>query len=301
MRNSILIITEEDIRNFDVLLERTGEEVRFFTSFDGTELACTIVRPKTNSKATVLFIHGIGARAHLYLPMADHLAENGYTIYMLDIRGHGFSHGVPGHMPSKDAMQKDILHFYNFVTTEESGNTPVIAAGHSLGTYIWIHTLSKYDAIKIDGLVLMSGGSVNRLKSSYTKLFSVKYSRYISKWKTFLSLFNSNMKPVHISLPELPQLAQAGFVEDYGFSFFTMFLNSNKRFTNFYKNTAIPILMISGDRDELFPVNKIEETFSMITNPQKELTFLEGDTHTSIIWHAGPYIEGWMSKISGNE
>ena len=71
--------------------------------------------------------------------------------------------------------------------------------------------------------------------------------------------------------------------------------------TNFYKNTAIPILMISGDRDELFPVNKIEETFSMITNPQKELTFLEGDTHTSVIWHAGPYIEGWMSKISGNE
>ena len=80
-----------------------------------------------------------------------------------------------------------------------------------------------------------------------------------------------------------------------------MFLNSNKRFANFYKNTAIPILMISGDRDELFPVNKIEETFSMITNPQKELTFLEGDTHTSIIWHAGPYIEGWMRKISGNE
>ena len=258
MRNSVLIITEEDIRNFDALLEKTEEEVRFFTSFDKTELACTIVRPKSESKGTVLFIHGIGARAHLYLPMADHLAENGYTIYMLDIRGHGFSNGVPGHMPSKDAMQKDILHFYNFVTTEESGNTPVIAAGHSLGTYIWIHTLSKYDAIKIDGLVLMSGGSVNRLRGSYTKLFSGKYSRYISKWKALLSLFNSNVKPVHISFPELPQLAQAGFVEDYGFSFFTMFLNSNKRFTNFYKNTAIPILMISGDMDELFPVDNIK-------------------------------------------
>jgi len=297
MRNSILIITEEDIRNFDALLEQTGEEVRFFTSFDGTELACTIVRPKIKSKATVLFIHGIGARAHLYLPMADHFAENGYTIYMFDIRGHGFSHGIPGHMPSKDAMDKDILHFYNFVTTEESSNKPAIAMGHSLGTYVWIHTLSKHDEIKIDGLVLMSGGSVSRLENSYSKLFSRKYSRYISTWKAFLAFFNHNVKPVHISFPELPQLTQAGFIEDYGFSFFTMFLNSNKRFTNFYRNTAIPILMISGDRDELFPVDKIEETFSIITNPQKELTFLEGDTHTSIIWHAGPYIEEWMSKI----
>ena len=301
MRNSVLIITEEDIRNFDALLEQTGEEVHFFASFDRTELACTIVRPNSESKGSVLFIHGIGARAHLYLPMADYLAENGYTIYMFDIRGHGFSHGVSGHMPSKDAMQKDILHFYNFVTTEESGNTPVIAAGHSLGTYIWIHTLSKYDEIKIDGLVLMSGGSVNKLNGSYTKLFTGQYSRYVSKWKAFISLFNSNIKPVHIGFPDLPQLEKAGFVEDYGFSFFTMFLNSNERFQEFYQSTEIPILMISGDLDELFSVNKIEETFSMITNSQKELTFLEGDTHTSIIWHAGPYIEGWMSKISGNE
>ena len=301
MRNSILIITEEDIHNFDVLLERTGEEVLFFTSFDGTELACTIVRPKTNSKATVLFIHGIGARAHLYLPMADYLAENGYTIYMFDIRGHGFSHGVPGHMPSKDAMDKDILHFYNFVTTKENSNKPVIAMGHSLGTYVWIHTLSKHDAIKINGLVFMSGGSVNKLAGGETPYGSKKYLSYVNKWKAFLSLFNHNVKPIHIAFPELPQLSQAGFVEDYGFSFFTMFLNSNERFRNFYQTTKTPVLMISGDRDELFPVDKIEETFNMITNPKKELTLLEGDTHTSIIWHSGPYMESWMNKISGNE
>ena len=76
----------------------------------------------------------------------------------------------------------------------------------------------------------MSGGSVNKLDGSYTKLFTGQYSRYVSKWKAFISLFNSNVKPVHIGFPELPQLEKAGFVEDYGFSFFTMFLNSNERF-----------------------------------------------------------------------
>ena len=297
MRNSILIITEEDIRNFDALLEQTGEEVRFFTSFDRTELACTIVRPKIKSKGTVLFIHGIGARAHLYLPMADHFAENGYTIYMFDIRGHGFSRGVPGHMPSKDAMDKDILHFYNFVTTKENSNKPVIAIGHSLGTYVWIHTLSKHDEIKIDGLVLMSGGSVNKLPKGKTTSGSKKYLRYVNKWKAFLSLFNHNVKPIHIGFPELPHFAQAGFVEDYGFSFFTMFRNSEKKFKEFYQTNTTPVLMISGDEDELFPKELIEATFDIINNPNKELILLEGKTHTSIIWHAGPYIEEWMSNI----
>ena len=146
--------------------------------------------------------------------------------------------------------------------------------------------------------MLISGGSVNKLDGSYTKLFTGKYSRYVSKWKAFISLFNSNVKPVHIGFPELPQLEKAGFVEDYGFSFFTMFLNSNERFQQFYQSTEIPILMISGDRDELFPVGKIEETFKKIKNPKKELSFLDGGTHTSIIWHAGPSICGWMNTIS---
>ena len=79
MRNSVLIITEEDIRNFDALLEQTGEEVHFFTSFDRTELACTIVRPKSESKGSVLWTDkGSGA-------------DNDATIYY-NTKTHGFIH-----------------------------------------------------------------------------------------------------------------------------------------------------------------------------------------------------------------
>ena len=76
--------------------------------------------------------------------------------------------------------------------------------------------------------------------------------------------------------------------------FFSMFLESENKFKVFYKNTKIPIMMISGNRDELFEAEKIEESFNLIENKNKKLVSLEGKTHTSIIWSAGSYINNWL-------
>ena len=74
---------------------------------------------KELQKGVVLFIHGIGARSNLYLPLADEIAKHGYKIYLLDIRGHGYSKGLSGHMPFKDTMAKDIKYFYEYVLSME--------------------------------------------------------------------------------------------------------------------------------------------------------------------------------------
>ena len=77
-----------------------------------------------------------------------------------------------------------------------------------------------------------------------------------------------------------------------------MFNDSENRFTQFYKNTNIPIMMISGNQDELFDAEKIEETYNLIENKNKALINLEGKTHTSIIWSAGSYINIWLEGYS---
>ena len=256
-RISILEISDEDIKYFNAIIERSGEEIRFFTSYDNTSLACTIIHPEKPSQGVILFIHGIGARANLYLPLADELAANGYTIYLLDIRGHGYSQGVKGHMPTGDAMAKDIKHFYEYVFSVEGNNQNYIAMGHSLGTYVWINTLAVYQDINIDALILISGGSINTSNNINVIKENRRYFSYINKWKAFFSIFNHNIKPIHIVFPDVPQFKQSGFVQDYGFSFFSMFRNSERRFKDFYKNTDIPIMMIFGSQDELFDTNKL--------------------------------------------
>ena len=295
-RASILDISDEDLQYINEIIKRSGEEVRFFPSYDNVPLASTVIRPETQTKGVILFIHGLGARSNVYLPLADELAANGYIIYLLDIRGHGYSHGVKGHMPSSDAMGKDIYHFYEYVFSVEGSSQKYIAMGHSLGTYIWINILSSYSDIEIDALVLISGGTVNNLNTLRTIKENSRYFSHINKCKAFFSIFNHNIKPIHIVFPDIPQFEQSGFVQDYGFSFFSMFFNSENRFKNFYKNTNIPILMISGNRDELFEAEKIEESYNLIENKNKKLISLEGKTHTSIIWSAGSHINSWLNN-----
>ena len=292
-RASILDISDEDLQFINEIIERPGEEVRFFSSYDNVPLASTVIRPEMPTKGIILFIHGLGARSNVYLPLADELAANGYIIYLLDIRGHGYSHGVKGHMPSSDAMGKDIHHFYEYVFSVE-GSQKYIAIGHSLGTYIWINTLSSYSDIEIDALVLISGGTVNNLNTLKTIKENSRYFSHINKLKAFLSIFNHNVKPIHIVFPDIPQLEKSGFVQDYGFSFFSMFRDSEDRFKTFYQNINIPIMMISGSQDELFAPDKIEESYNLIENKKKKLITLEGKTHTSIIWSAGSHINSWL-------
>ena len=293
-RVSILDISDEDLKYINELIARPGEEVRFFPSYDNVPLASTVIRPDMPTKGVILFIHGLGARSNVYLPLADELAEDGYIIYLLDIRGHGYSRGVKGHMPSSDAMGKDIHHFYEYVFSVEGSSQKYIAIGHSLGTYIWINTLSSYSDIEIDALVLISGGTVNNLNTLKTIKENSRYFSHINKLKAFLSIFNHNVKPIHIVFPDIPQLEQSGFVQDYGFSFFSMFRDSEDRFKTFYQNTNIPIMMISGSQDELFSPEKIEESYNLIENKNKKLISLEGKTHTSIIWSAGSHINSWL-------
>jgi len=293
-RVSILDISDIDLKYINELSARPGEEVRFFPSYDNVPLACTVIHPTTLPKGAILFIHGLGARSNMYLTLADEFAGNGYIIYLLDIRGHGYSHGVRGHMPSSDAMEQDIHHFYDYVLSAEGSNQKYIAMGHSLGTYIWINTLESYTDMDIDALVLISGGTVNNLNTLQTIKENSRYFSHINKCKAFFSIFNHNIKPIHIVFPDIPQLEQSGFVQDYGFSFFSMFLDSENRFKNFYESTNIPILMISGNRDELFEAEKIEESYNLIGNKNKKLINLEGKTHTSIIWSAGSHINSWL-------
>tara|TARA_Y100000590_G_scaffold462516_1_gene626826 strand:- start:1242 stop:2201 length:960 start_codon:yes stop_codon:yes gene_type:complete len=293
-QNSIIEISDKDIKYFDAIIARSGEEVRFFPSYDKVQLACTIIHTKELQKGVVLFIHGIGARSNLYLPLADEIAKHGYKIYLLDIRGHGYSKGLSGHMPFKDTMAKDIKYFYEYVLSMEGENQNYIAMGHSLGTYIWMNTLDNYADIHIDAFVFISGGSIHTLNSIKSASNGKQHFSYVNKWKLFLSIFNQNIKPIHLIFPDVPQIEYSGLVQDYSFSFFSMFEDYENRFTSFYEDLDIPILMISGDKDELFEVQKLEDAYSMIHTKNKKLVILENETHTSIIWASGVPINNWL-------
>ena len=121
--------------------------------------------------------------------------------------------------------------------------------------------------------------------------------KYFSIWKTVLSVFSDNYKPFYIPLPEISLTKESGFVQNYDFSFFSMFRGLKNKMYSFYRGTDIPILMIFGAKDELFSVESFVKTYNEINNTKKKIINMEEETHTSIIWNAGPNIEVWLKNI----
>ena len=252
---------------FDMLINRPGEEVRFFPSYDKTNLAVTILHPENELKGIVVFIHGIAARSKLYLPLADELNQSGFAVYLLDLRGHGWSQGKPGLVPNKDSISKDVSHFIKFVTSQNNKNMPIFGMGHSMGTFIWVNTLAQYQGINLDGLVLLSGGIYPKRADDLPKENKNRDFIYYHPLSFLGSIFSKKIKPIEIVLPDIPMREYSGFVLRYHPSFFSMFLGAEKRFDEFYSNTSLPIFFISGSEDEIIKVDDIQLHQSELTTP----------------------------------
>ena len=78
---------------------------------DGVNLFLRKWESKTEKprKAAMLILHGITAYSGPYSMIAEPLSERGFTVYGLDLRGHGLSDGNRGDSPSKERFVNDPL------------------------------------------------------------------------------------------------------------------------------------------------------------------------------------------------
>jgi pimeloyl-ACP methyl ester carboxylesterase len=101
---------------------------------DGSALAFRHYVGERVAKTIVILLHGsagYGAQLHM---LANAITESGQgQVYTLDMRGHGFSGGKPGHAVSHpEQMGDDIADFLGFVGAKNPG-APIVLGGHSAG------------------------------------------------------------------------------------------------------------------------------------------------------------------------
>jgi len=298
---SPLIISDYDRYMFRSILKRETPEVRFFDAYDSTPIACTIVKPQTDPLGIVLVIHGIGVRAKAYLSLADSLAQEGYITYLMDIRGHGHSGGESGDAPADSSLLKDARDFYQFTIGRESRDLPVVAVGHSLGTYIWTATLSVFNEVRVDGLILIAGGIQQDKKVKDRSPTPDTDFIYLHKLELLASFILPGMKPVEVVLPDEPMSEGQGLVSRYSLNFFKSLDIGDDYLSMFYKKYGGPILLISGELDEVMPADRVRDTFKMSESHDKTLVMKDDATHTSIIWDGTPDIVTWLDDRFGLE
>ncbi len=111
--------------------------------------------PQIEKKGNILFFHGAGGNVTTYLPMTVPLAERGFGVIMIDVRGYGKSEGKPTHIGiAEDAPE--ILSEIKKMKAFKNEN--FILYGASMGTQIATHLCSQHpEAFKLlvlDGAML---------------------------------------------------------------------------------------------------------------------------------------------------
>lgn len=120
-------------------------------SFDGTQLAATIIYPEIgkSKKATLIALHGIRSRKESMLPLVNDALKNGYNVVLMDHRAHGNSDGTYCTYGFKE--KKDVTALHNYLKNEMGIKHPIGLWGRSLGAAVGLQAMA-YDSTLAFGI-----------------------------------------------------------------------------------------------------------------------------------------------------
>src|SRR5438552_4032100 len=89
----------------------------------------------TQPKAAIGLVHGLAEHSGRYEHVGRALAEAGYTVRAVDIRGHGRSEGWPGRVNGASDWHEDTRAVLDAAGQSAPGR-PLFLIAHSLGSLI---------------------------------------------------------------------------------------------------------------------------------------------------------------------
>ena len=91
--------------------------------------------PEGESKAALLFVHGLAEHSGRYGNVINHFVPLGYAVYGIDHLGHGKSEGERGHVKRFDDYTNTLKVYFDMVREWQPGK-PIFLVGHSMGGLI---------------------------------------------------------------------------------------------------------------------------------------------------------------------
>ncbi len=110
------------------------------TTPDGTKLFTQRWQRDLPVTGVLMLIHGLGEHGGRYVEFADFFTKKGIVVTTFDLRGHGKSEGIRGHIPSYDTILDDIELFFH-QEQKLFPDMPHYLYGHSLGGNFLINLL----------------------------------------------------------------------------------------------------------------------------------------------------------------
>lgn len=232
----------------------------------------------------VLIFHGITAYSGPYDMAGKPISAGGYTTFGIDYRGHGLSGGNRGDSPSKERWIADLVDAVRYI--KKLGFSKVVVLGHSLGV---ASAICAANAIpnEISGLVLLSGAYEGRKGLSKPPTLFQKTQILAS------SIFRPSHQAVEYYREGMTVTKDPLFNFRYTLRFLTMLDVKTLRLP---ATLNIPVLVGTGDKDELFEVAKVKEFYDLVPGSKKEFLVMENTTHAKIPLESWQQMVIWLDK-----
>lgn len=188
----------------------------------------------------IVFAHGIGAGHIQYMTEIDYFVKHGFLVFAYDTRGCLNSEGKGISFFQKALI--DLNNAIGFVKKYESlQKYKLFLFGHSMGAYC-VNNIS-YFRKDIDGIVSLSG-----------------FNSSVGLYKDFISAVSPKFGKILGFFLKLEEIFRLGKMTK---------INS----IDSLKNTSIPTLLISGDKDNVVNVQKTFMTFKSELSSNSQIEF----------------------------
>ena len=222
-----------------------------------------------NGNKTLLLLHGYLETMCIWTDFID-LVSKKYRVITIDLPGHGLTGTAPkssDSSPSVNSMEfcagviKDIMDI--------CGITSAYIGGHSLGGYIALACCRLYPD-RFDKLILFNSNpypdSPDKENDRKREIEVIERGKlYVLASIAIPKMYNqTNLRKFDEKIRETIELCEMHDPEGICASIRGMQIRPDSQ--EFMKNIKIPVLVISGDCDEFFSLEKLKEMQSAFTN-----------------------------------
>lgn len=235
----------------------------------------------------VLIFHGVTAHSGAYDMAGVPFSKGGYTTFGLDYRGHGLSSGNRADYPNKERWRDDLTEAIRYI--KKLGFPKVVVMGHSLGVAAAIYVTQNIPD-EVSGLILLSG--------AYEGKKNVRKGPTLFQQAKILSsaIFRPSFQVVEYYRKGMTGEDDPLFNFRYTLRFLTML---DVKTLILPKQLNIPVLVGTGDKDELFDVEKVKELYDKVPGNKKEFVVLKDTYHARIPVESWKRIVVWLDQEKG--
>jgi alpha-beta hydrolase superfamily lysophospholipase len=225
--------------------------------------------PDSSLKQILVMIHGLGSHSGLWRNAVRCLVPQGYGIYAMDLRGHGRSPGLRGHIQHWQDFREDLDAFLQHILIQEQIEQCYLW-GHSLGATVCLdYALHKSEYLQ--GLIL-SAPALGKVGVAQWKLLLGQLLSVL--WPSFRLKLGID----HCASSRIPAVVKAHMTDplrhEYGSARLATEFSQAIYWTQTHlSQLTIPVLLLHGGADMITDPEGSRQLFAQIQVADK--TYLE--------------------------